>query len=151
MSAYSFINVQATLIGPGGNLQLGSGSGAAEEGITVEMVEEKGDTKVGADGQLMQSLRAGQLGRVTVRLLKTSPVNALLSNMYNFQKSASSLWGNNVFVVSDTMRGDVASCTQCAFTKPPTLVYAKDGNTNEWIFQGNVEYDLGDGGPTFSS
>ncbi len=146
MSAYSFLNVNASIVGPGGSFALGSGVGAAEEGITIEMVEDKGDTKVGADGQLMQSLRASKLGRITVRLLKTSPVNAQLSQMYNFQAGVSSLWGNNVIVVSDTSRGDLSSVTQCAFTRQPNLVYAKDGNTNEWVFQGNVDMDLGDGG-----
>lgn len=146
MTAYSFLNVNASIVGPGGSFALGSGVGAAEEGITIEMVEDKGDTKVGADGTLMQSLRASKLGRITVRLLKTSPVNAQLSQMYNFQSGVSSLWGNNVIVVSDTSRGDLSSVTQCAFTRQPNLVYAKDGNTNEWIFQGNVDMDLGDGG-----
>lgn len=147
MGVYSFLNVHASIVGPGGNLSLGSDAGAAEEGITVSMVEEKGDTKVGAGGQIMQSLRASNLGRITVRLLKTSPVNAQLSAMYNLQKSLSSLWGNNVIVVSDTVRGDVVSATTVSFTKQPDLVYGKDGNMNEWIFQGNVEEQLGTGSP----
>lgn len=147
MGVYSFLNVQASLVGPGGNVNLGNGSGSSEEGITVEMVEEKGDTKVGSDGQLMQSLRASNLGRVTVRLLKTSPVNSILSQMYNTQKTISSLWGNNTFRLSDVSRGDVVLGTQIAFTKQPTLVYGKDGNMNEWIFQGNVDEQLGTGSP----
>lgn len=150
MSAYSFLDVNASLVGPGGNVSLGSGSGAAEEGITVEMTDDKGDTKVGADGQLMQSLRASKLGRITIRLLKTSPVNAVLSQLYALQSSSSALWGQNTIVVSDTARGDLSSCTQCSFTKQPSLVYAKDGNTNEWTFQGNVDMDLGDGGSVAS-
>jgi hypothetical protein len=150
MGAYSFLNVQASLIGPGGSLNVGPGSGAAEEGITVSMAEEKGDTKVGADGQLMQSLRASNLGHITLRLLKTSPVNAQLSAMYNTQKTLSSLWGNNVLRVSDVVRGDVVLGTQMAFTKHPDIVYAKDGNTNEWVFTGNVEEQLGTGSPVAS-
>lgn len=147
MSAYSFLDVQASIIGPGGSLNIGFGSGAAEEGITVEMVEEKGDTKVGADGQIMQSLRASKLGRITIRLLKTSPTNAQLDAMYNAQSVLSSLWGNNVIRAANPVRGDVVLGTQMAFTKRPNLVYAKDGNTNEWVFQGNVDEMLGTGDP----
>lgn len=145
MGAYSFINVQAALSGPGGVINLGQGSGAAEEGITITYVEDKGDTKVGADGSIMQSLRAGQLARITVRLLKTSPTNALLSQMFNYQKASSGRWGQNSLRVSDPVRGDVVSGAQISFTKQPDLVYAKDGNTNEWSFMGAVEELLGSG------
>lgn len=147
MGTYSFTDVQATLSGPGGSIGLGNGSGAAEEGITTEMKEEKNLQSVGADGQIMNTLRASRAGRITVRLLKTSPVNALLSAMYNFQSSTSGLWGNNVLVVSDTVRGDVVTATQVAFTRQPNLTYAKDGNMNEWIFEGAVTQILGAGTP----
>lgn len=147
MGAYAFQNIQGSIIGPGGNLNLGFGSGAAEEGITVEMVEEKGDTKVGADGQIMQSLRSSRLGRITFRVLKTSPVNSQLDAMYNLQQTLSSLWGNNVIRVADVVRGDVVLGTQMAFTKRPNLTYSKDGNVNEWVFTGNVDERLGTGDP----
>lgn len=148
MATYSFINVQASLIGPGGNINIGAGSGASEEGITISMVEDKGDYKVGADGQVMQTLRASNLGHITVRLLKTSPTNALLSAMYNAQKTNAGLWGQNVIRVSDVQRGDVSLGTQMAFVKLPDIVYSKDGNMNEWNFVGNVEENLGTGTPT---
>lgn len=147
MSAYSFLNVQASLSGPGAVINLGAGSGASEEGITIAYVEEKGDTKVGADGSIMQSLRAGQLARITVRLLKTSPVNNQLSQLFNYQKQSSGRWGQNALRIADPVRGDVVSGSQIAFTKQPDLVYAKDGNTNEWVFQGAVEELLGNGSP----
>ena len=37
-STYSFLDVKASLVGPGGSISLGSGSGNAEEGISVEPV-----------------------------------------------------------------------------------------------------------------
>lgn len=147
MGAYSFLNVQASIVGPGGNLNLGAGSGSAKEGITISMAEDKGKTDVGADGQLMQSLRAGNFGHMTVRLLKTSPTNAMLSAMYNTQKTISSLWGNNVIRVADVVRGDVSLGTQMAFTKLPDVVYSEDGNMMDWVFAGNVEEMLGTGAP----
>lgn len=148
MGTYSFLNVQASLLGPGGNVNLGAGAGVAEEGITLSMAEDKGDTKVGADGQLMQTLRASNLGRVSVRLLKTSPVNAFLNQMYNLQKLNAGLWGQNIIRVSDVQRGDNHLGTQMAFTKLPDVVYSKDGVMNEWTFVGNVEENLGTGQPT---
>lgn len=147
MGTYSFLDVLASLTGPGGNISLGSGAGNSEEGISVEMKEEKNLQTVGADGQIMNSLRASRAGRITVRLLKTSPINAALSLMYNFQESSSGVWGQNVLVVSDVARGDVVTATQVAFTRQTNLTYAKDGNMNEWIFEGAIQEILGVGVP----
>jgi hypothetical protein len=151
MSTYSFLNVVGTLTGPGGAISIGSGSGDAEEGITTEMIEEKDLMTVGADGSIMHSLRASNAARMTVRLLKTSPINAQLSTLYNFQRQASGTWGQNVIVVADTQRGDVLSLTQCAFARQPVITYAKDGNFNEWLFLGALNELLGSGVPDLNT
>lgn len=147
MAAYSFLNVMAAIAGPGGAFNLGSGAGAADEGITFSMVEEKDLATPGADGTLMHTLRASNVGKCTVRLLKTSPVNALLSAMYNFQKGNPAAWGTNVLTVADVARGDVATISQAAFMKQPDITWDKDGKVNEWEFVGNVEELLGVGVP----
>jgi hypothetical protein len=144
---FSFLDVNASITGPGGNFSLGSGAGAAQEGITITMAEEKGKVDVGADGSIMNTLRASDLGRVSVRLLKTSPVNAQLNGMYNFQKASSGRWGQNVIVVSDTQRGDRTTITAVQFMKQPDLSYAQDPGHNEWIFSGKVTELLGTGTP----
>ena len=45
---YSFIDVQATLVGPTGVIELGYGAAVAEEGITIEMAEDKNAMLIGA-------------------------------------------------------------------------------------------------------
>lgn len=144
---YSFLNVVATITGPGGSFPIGAGAAPSEEGISVEMVEDKTDVKVGADGTIQYSLRASRLARITVRLLKTSPTNALLSALYNFQSQSASLWGQNVLVVSDVQRGDVIASAICAFMRQPRVDYGKDAGMNEWLFTGNVSIALGTGTP----
>jgi len=148
MSSYSFLNVQAAIAGPGGAFSIGSSSGAAEEGITIDNVEEKDLATVGAGGELMHSLRASDVAKATVRLLKTSPVNAQLSNLYNFQKASSLFWGQNMITVNDTIRGDVEELTVAAFLKPPSNTYSKDGAMMEWEFIGKRNMLLGNGQPT---
>lgn len=149
MSTYSFLDVHASITGPGGSFQLGSGAGAAEEGISFEMKEEKNTQTIGADGTGMNSLHAGNAGKVTVRLLKTSPVNAQLSQLYNQQRQSSALWGQNVFSLNDSARGDVVAATGCAFMKHPNLQYAKDGNVIEWEFEAiTLDILLGSGSPS---
>lgn len=146
MATYSFIDVTASLTGVGGTINLGNGAGNSEEGITVSMVESKNTMMIGADGTAMHSLHAGQGATITVTLLKTSPVNQLLSEMFNLQRVSSTAWGKNVITLRNNATGDVLTGTQAAFQKWPDLAYAKDGNTNAWVFDvGVVNGNLGAG------
>jgi hypothetical protein len=142
--AYSFADVSMTLVGPGGIVSLGYGSATAEEGITIEQAEDKDTMTVGADGEVMHSLHAGKHGAMTVRLLKTSPANALLQAMYDFQTLSSASWGLNVLVVTHVASGDTTSGRSAAFRRSPNLTYAKDGGINEWGFNvGKIDKVLG--------
>ncbi|WP_285199455.1 phage protein, partial [Klebsiella pneumoniae] len=107
MATYSFIDVVATLVGPTGNIDLGYGAGAAEEGITIEMAGDKNTMMIGADGEGMHSLHADKSGTITVRLLKTSPTNAKLMAMYDDQTLDSGLHGQNVITVRNAKSGDI--------------------------------------------
>lgn len=133
---YSFLNVNATFAGPGGVLNLGAGSANSEEGITIEAVEDKNVMTIGADGKGQHSLIASDAVTVTVRLLKTSPLNAALQLMYNLQSATSALWGGNVLTVVDSGRGDYTVVQGLAFKKRVPLTYAKEGGINEWVFDG---------------
>lgn len=148
MSTYSFLNVAATLTGPGGVISLGAGAAAAEEGISVEYEEDQNAMVTGADGTVMNSLRATKRGRCTVRLLKTSPVNNLLSLLFAFQRQSSANWGTNVLVISDVVRGDIWSCKQVAFARHAPGTWAKDAGVNEWSFHcGTIDALFGAGVP----
>lgn len=136
MASYSFLNCNAAIVGPGGVLNLGSGASAAEEGITVEAAEDKNVMTIGADGRGQHSLIASDAVKVTIRLLKTSPINAGLMAMYNLQSSSSSLWGTNVITINDSGRNDATVVQQAAFNKRPVLTYAKEAGMNEWVFDG---------------
>lgn len=140
---YSFLNVKATIAGPGGNFNLSTEAAPAEEGLTVEMVDDKNTMTVGAAGNAMHSLHASKAGTVHVRLLKTSPVNHNLAAMYALQEAAPALWGSNVILITDKVTGDVISCRQVAFKKLPAQTFAKDGGMLEWTFDaGQVDMDL---------
>lgn len=134
MSAYSFIDVTATLAGPGGVVNLGYGAAVAEEGISVVMAGDKNAMVIGADGEGMNTLRADKSGSITVRLLKTSPQNPQLMAMYDAQSMSSSLWGNNLITVTQVNAGDIHTARQVSFKKKPDIKYAKDGDILEWVF-----------------
>tara|TARA_R110000868_G_scaffold128723_6_gene337063 strand:+ start:2557 stop:3009 length:453 start_codon:yes stop_codon:yes gene_type:complete len=134
MATYSFQDVTAAIIGVGGSINLASGAGAAEEGISIEAVQDKNVMTIGADGAGMHSLIADNSATVTVRLLKTSPTNALLQTMYNLQTFSGALHGSNTITVRDISRGDSITLTQCAFKKRASVTYAKEGGMMEWAF-----------------
>jgi hypothetical protein len=136
MATYSFLNTNATIAGPGGIVNLAAGAAAAEEGISIEPIEDKNVMTIGADGRGQHSLIASDACKVTVRLLKTSPVNKQLNLMYLAQKQSSALWGTNVLTIANTGLGDITTITGVAFSKKPTITYAKEGGMMEWTFDG---------------
>jgi hypothetical protein len=133
-NVYSFLNIGCTLAGPGGILNLASGASVAEEGITIEAATDKNVMTIGADGNGQHSLVADDSATITVRLLKTSPLNQALMLMYDLQTSSSSLWGQNIITVIDSARNDFTVSQQCAFKKKPTITYAKEAGMMEWTF-----------------
>jgi hypothetical protein len=147
MGSYSFLSVSARISGPGGSIAIGNTAGSSDEGIKTSFEDDKNTTTTGADGSIMQSLHASQTGEIVVTLLKTSPVNQLLEKMFNFQRNSAANWGQNVIRVHDSVRGDVVTGRQMAFTKFPDNAWAKDGNTLEWRFKGVVNEILGAGAP----
>ncbi len=134
MSTYSFLDTAAAIVGPGGVVDLAAGAGVAEEGISIEPSEDINTMTVGASGDGMHSLHANKSGRVVVRLLKTSPVNAKLSRMYALQTVSGALHGINTISVVNSASGDAHTCQQVAFQRKPTITYGKEGGTMEWTF-----------------
>lgn len=133
MTTYSFVDNNATLAGAGAVLDL-SGIGNSDEGISIEYADDTNTMTIGADGEGMHSLHASKAGTVTVNVLKTSPLNARLMALYNVQRNAAELHGQNVITINNAKTGETVVARQCAFRKPPANVYAKDGGTNAWVF-----------------
>lgn len=146
---YSFLDVHAAIDGPGGNFPLsGDRVGIAQEGITVTATGDKNVMTIGADGSWMHSLRGDDSGSVTVTLLRTSPVNRQLQEMYNYQKQSSANWGRNTITIRDVSRGDTVTCQGVAFAKAPDRPFAEEGGTYQWTFHaGQIEGQIGSGTP----
>ncbi len=150
---YSFEDVSATINGPGGGaINLGADSGSSEEGVVVEMIDAKNTMNIGADGFGMHSLHAGRGSVWRIRLLKTSPINALLSAMYNYQQQSSAYWGQNVISMRNNVAGDAIIGRGGAFNRLPPNVNAKDGGMMEWVFDViQTDQVLGDYEPIFAT
>jgi len=138
MSTYSFLDVNASLVGPGGAINLGQGAAVTEEGITIEASDDIDSMTIAADGTPMHNLHANKSGTVTVRVLKTSPVNQKLAQMYALQTTASSTHGQNTISIANAITQDSITCQQVAFKRAPTITYAKEGGMNEWVFNAGI-------------
>jgi hypothetical protein len=134
MPAYSFQDVLCSFIGPGAIISLGNGAGVSKEGISWEPLEDKDAMVIGADGTPMHSLHAGNGATCTIRLLKNSPANALLSAAYWLQAANSANWGQNTIGVGQSVLGDVATMTSVAFRRNTGNTWAEDANMLEWQF-----------------
>jgi hypothetical protein len=145
VSAYSFLDIMASVSGPGGNFDLKGGN--AEEGITIARANAKNVMTPGADGSVMHSLRGEDSGTATVTVLKTSPLNSMLANLYNAQKDSSTTWGKNIISIRDMANGDDITLSGCAFQTVPDLNYATEGGTNAWVFDvGRIDFKPGTAG-----
>lgn len=146
---YSFLDIMGAITGPGLSFSIGMDEGIAEEGITISMDENKNTKTMGADGSGMHSLHAGKGGAVLIRTLKTSPLNAILDQAYNFQTTSSANHGQNTISIRDVARGDSFTAQMAAFRKLPDNINAKDGGTMEWAFDAIiVDMLIGDGSPS---
>ena len=144
-ATYSFIDVQAALTSPTASIIM-SENGIAREGIRISMLEEKDRMQIGADGTGMHSLNASNAGRITVSLLKESPVNAQLSTLYNYQKMTAANWGNIQISVTNPVTGDNITAIEGAFAKRPDIIYDVDGPMIAWEFNFvSIEEILGNG------
>lgn len=144
---YSFEDVTATIVGPGGGFTIGGqDTFSADEGIKITFNEDKGSLQTGADGNWMHNLHAANAGTIEVTLLKNSPINQLLNALYDAQRSAGSLWGQNTITIVNITSGDLYTCEGVGFKKFADNGYAKDGATLTWPFNaGRLDPKLGSG------
>jgi hypothetical protein len=131
--AYSFLDVQASITGPGGSFDIAS-SGVADEGIRIDMTGDKNTMTVGANGDGMLSLRASKAGRITVTLLKTGQGNALMNQLYSYQSVSSANWGQNIITVTNPVSGDQTTAQDGAFVRQSPLGYTSEGGMCVWTF-----------------
>lgn len=143
--SYSFADVHGTLSGPGGTIALGE-SGIADEGITIAMRDPVNTMTSGADGSAMHSLRVFRGGTITIRALKTGTLNALLSDLFDYQTRSAAFHGRNILALTNPVAGDDITAVACAFQKKPDVVYAVEGGMMEWVFDcGRITEKLGAG------
>ena len=138
LATYTFLDVHCRLTGPGGSVDIGSSAALAKEGITFESIEDIDVMVIGAAGDAMHGLRGVKAARAVVRVLKTSPANAQLSQLLSDQRQSALFHGQNQISLANPITGDSYTCTGVAFARVPTNTWAEDPSMIEWTF--NVSY-----------
>lgn len=131
--AYSFLDMNCAIKGPGGSFDVASG-GLSSEGVRISMSSDKNAMTIGAAGDGMHSLRASTAARITVSLLKTGTGNAQMNQLYRYQSASSAYWGQNQITITNAITGDSIVATGGAFVKQTDLGYSEEGGLNVWAF-----------------
>lgn len=134
VTTYSFLDINATLVGVGGTVNVGSGSMVAEEGIEIEAVEDKSTMRIGADGSTVHSLHASTACTVRINLLAESETNEQLNRMYKLQTVSSKTHGKNVLTINNTASNEMIVLSNGAFKKTPKKSFKKDAEIVTWEF-----------------
>lgn len=147
MPTYSFRDVKTSISGPGGWVLLGLSQdeqqGVAEEGISVERVEDRNSQLRGTSGEVINLLSASMAGVIRVRLLKTAPSNGVLMEMFKIQRGDGSRWSKNLISIEDKTRGDKLVAAEAAFMGEPVIVWGKIATVQEWVFlAGSIDETL---------
>lgn len=144
MKTYSFLDVNCAMIGPGLALDLSAGAGLAQEGISFAFSADTNTTTIGADGLGMQTLKADKSGTISVRVLKSSPLNQSLSLAYAFQRTSSAAHGQNTITLVDRNKGDNVTAQNVAFQRAPNLDFGAEAQIVEWLFSAvSIDFALG--------
>lgn len=131
---YSFADVYGVIAGPAGSIPFGNGFGHAEEGISFDQAEDANRKTVGADGVAMNTLILDISGTATIHTLKTSPLNAALTQMFNSDKLSSLTWAKNIISVTNPVSGDQYTCNGVAFKRRARNSFGKEANNLDWEF-----------------
>lgn len=139
--------MKTSISGPGGWVLLGLSQdeqqGVAEEGISVERVEDRNSQLRGTSGEVINLLSASMAGVIRVRLLKTAPSNGVLMEMFKIQRGDGSRWSKNLISIEDKTRGDKLVAAEAAFMGEPVIVWGKIATVQEWVFlAGSIDETL---------
>lgn len=144
MKTYSFLDVNCVMVGPGLAIDMSQGAGLDSEGISVAYDAEISNKHIGADGSGFHSLKADKSGTITVRVLRSSPLNQKLSQALAFQRTSSAAHGQNTITIVDRNKGDNVTAQNVAFQRAPNLNFGSEASMVEWTFSAiTIDFALG--------
>lgn len=105
------------------------------DGDDVIQVKRRNDgitDKVGAGGEMMVSVSADRSGEIMFKLQQTSSSNKYLSDLFEKQQAAGSMFESLDVRFQDTYRNDLASGTRGYLKRPADMARGAAANNQEW-------------------
>lgn len=101
----------------------------------VERNEDSFKRKAGADGEQVRSRMLDHSGKVTVTLMQTSPINALLDAALLADEASPA--GVSIFplMVKDFGGNGLWVASEAWISKPASAEMAAEAGTREWVFE----------------
>ncbi|MGZ2501740.1 DUF3277 family protein [Rhizobium leguminosarum] len=127
-SAYSFINVSATVDG-----QQVQGTWDGDDALIVTQGADAGTGIVGADGSGIFSISADKSASISIKLMHTSPTHRLLSQKLKRQQALGGMASAFPFSFIDASSGEGGSADKCFIRTRPTDSKGKAAVVREWV------------------
>jgi len=100
--------------------------------VTVEKNSDAWITKVGSDGEGSRSKSCDRSGKVTIRLMQTSPSNLILSGFFKADDIADA--GTFPCIVKDSRAaGETHAAENAWIQKEPSASYEREDGVREWV------------------
>lgn len=108
---------------------------AEEEMITIERESDAFTDVVGVDGEVSRSKLFDNRATVKLKLMQTSPNNALLTAMYLQDKLGDNGAGVGPFAMKDKGGTTLYTAEHCWISKPPDVTMATKATAREWTIR----------------
>lgn len=107
------------------------------ESITITMLQDRTNLKVGMDGAVIISSMPGDQASIAIRVWQVSPLHLALLDWYNALISAQALgdvsnWAASTLTVVNTVNPVGHYCTGVCPVKLPVQLYGMEAQTYEW-------------------
>lgn len=111
-------------------------SGYADgEFIRVERESPSFEDVVGTDGEVTRSKTNDERATITIKLMQSSPVNALLSALHVSDKNAPGGVGVGAFLLQEIGGTFVMVAEKAWISKEPDVVFDRTATEREWIIR----------------
>lgn len=127
-SAYSFINVSATL-----DRRDIKGFWEGDDAIVVTQGADVGTPLVGADGSSIFSISADQSAQISIKLQHTSPMHRFLSQRLRQTRARGAQVATFPFSFKDKVSGEGGVASSCFIMTAPEDSKGTNATVREWV------------------
>ena len=105
--------------------------------LRIEQNEDSYTEVVGTDGEVTRSRTNNRTHTITLTLMQSSDVNALLSAVHTLDINSPGGAGIGPLIVKDGSGTSLYIAEKCWVKKPPVVEFGREAGPREWVFSTN--------------